>query len=125
MNAKEYDAVAAHIDLAVENVAETLLQVSHAIHGEPELAFEEYFACELLSSTLRDNDLEVETGVYSLETAFETAINSEQDGPTVAVLAEYDALPQIGHACGHNIIATTALGRLLPSMQWLNHYQGV
>ena len=43
MNAKEYDAVAAHIDLAVENVAETLLQVSHAIHGEPELAFEEYF----------------------------------------------------------------------------------
>ncbi len=113
MNAKEYDAVAAHIDLAVENVAETLLQVSHAIHDEPELAFEEYFACELLSSTLRDNDLEVETGVYSLETAFETTINSEQDGPTVAVLAEYDALPQIGHACGHNIIATTALGATL------------
>ena len=113
MNAKEYGAVAAHIDLAVENVAETLLQVSHAIHGEPELAFEEYFACELLSSTLRDNDLEVETGVYSLETAFETTINSEQDGPTVAVLAEYDALPQIGHACGHNIIATTALGATL------------
>ena len=113
MNAREYGAVAAHIDLAVENVAETLLQVSHAIHGEPELAFEEYFACELLSSTLRDNDLEVETGVYSLETAFETTINSEQDGPTVAVLAEYDALPQIGHACGHNIIATTALGATL------------
>ena len=113
MNAKEYDAVAAHIDLAVENVAETLLQVSHAIHGEPELAFEEYFACELLSSTLRDADLDVETGVYSLETAFETTINSEQDGPTVAVLAEYDALPQIGHACGHNIIATTALGATL------------
>ena len=113
MNAKEYDAVAAHIDLAVENVAETLLQVSHAIHGEPELAFEEYFACELLSSTLRDSDLDVETGVYSLETAFETTINSEQDGPTVAVLAEYDALPQIGHACGHNIIATTALGATL------------
>lgn len=113
MNAKEYGAVAAHIDLAVENVAETLLQVSHAIHGEPELAFEEYFACELLSSTLRDSDLDVETGVYSLETAFETTINSEQDGPTVAVLAEYDALPQIGHACGHNIIATTALGATL------------
>ena len=113
MNAKEYDAVAPHIDLAVENVAETLLQVSHAIHGEPELAFEEYFACELLSSTLRDSDLDVETGVYSLETAFETTINSEQDGPTVAVLAEYDALPQIGHACGHNIIATTALGATL------------
>ena len=113
MNAKEYDAVAAHIDLAVENVAETLLQVSHAIHGKPELAFEEYFACELLSKSLRDNDLDVEIGVYSLETAFETTINSEQDGPTVAVLAEYDALPQIGHACGHNIIATTALGATL------------
>ena len=113
MNTKEHGAVAEHIDLAVENAAETLLKVSHAIHGKPELAFEEHFACALLSETLRDHDLNVETGVYSLETAFETTINSERDGPTVAVLAEYDALPQIGHACGHNIIATTALGATL------------
>ena len=88
MNTKEHGAVAEHIDLAVENAAETLLEVSHAIHSKPELAFEEHFACALLSETLRDHDLNVETGVYSLETAFETTINSERDGPTVAVLAE-------------------------------------
>ena len=105
--------VSAQIDAAVGNVAGILLEVSHAIHDKPELAFEEHFACEVLAQTLRDHDLEVETGVYSLETAFATTINSERAGPTVAVLAEYDALPQIGHACGHNIIATSALGATL------------
>ena len=105
--------VSAQIDAAVGNVATTLLEVSHAIHEKPELAFEEYFACELLAQTLRDHDLEVETGVYSLETAFATTINSDRAGPVVALLAEYDALPRIGHACGHNIIATSALGATL------------
>ena len=105
--------VSAKIDAAVEQAAETLLEVSHAIHDKPELAFEEHFACEVLAKTLRDHNLSVATGVYSLETAFETTINSEQVGPTVAVLAEYDALPQIGHACGHNVIATSALGATL------------
>ena len=105
--------VSAKIDAAVEQAAETLLEVSHAIHDKPELAFEEHFACEVLAKTLRDHNLSVATGVYSLETAFETTINSEQAGPTVAVLAEYDALPQIGHACGHNVIATSALGATL------------
>lgn len=101
------------IEDAVDASAETLLRVSHAIHEKPELAFKEYFACELLTETLRNNALEVQTGVYSLETAFETTINAGEAGPTVAVLAEYDALPDIGHACGHNIIATTALGAAL------------
>ena len=67
----------------------------------------------MLAKTLRDHNLSVATGVYSLKTAFETTINPEQAGPTVAVLAEYDALPQIGHACGHNVIATSALGATL------------
>ena len=96
-----------------EASTETLLRVSHAIHDNPELAFEEHFACELLTQTLRDHSMEVHTAVYSLETAFETTINADESGPTVAVLAEYDALPDIGHACGHNIIATTALGAAL------------
>ena len=101
------------IEAAVDASADTLLQVSHAIHEKPELAFEEHFACGLLTDTLRENALDVQTGVYSLNTAFETTINASQQGPTVAVLAEYDALPDIGHACGHNIIATTALGAAL------------
>ena len=113
MTDTELTALRAEIDTAVDTVSQTLLDVSHAIHERPELAFEEHFACEILSNTLRDHALPVETGVYTLETAFETTINPDRGGPTVAVLAEYDALPDIGHACGHNIIATTALGAAL------------
>lgn len=107
------DKIRAQIDAAVEEAASTLLRVSHAIHEKPELAFQEHFACQTLTETLREHSLEVDTGVYTLETAFETTINKSQSGPTVAILAEYDALPDIGHACGHNIIATTALGATL------------
>ena len=113
MTDTELTALRAEIDTAVDTVSQTLLDVSHAIHERPELAFEEHFACEILSNTLRDHALPVETGVYTLDTAFETTINQDRAGPTVAVLAEYDALPDIGHACGHNIIATTALGAAL------------
>ena len=113
MSNTEHAALRTEIDTAVDTVARTLLDVSHAIHERPELAFEEHFACEILANTLRNHALTVETGVYTLETAFETTINPDLDGPTVAVLAEYDALPDIGHACGHNIIATTALGAAL------------
>ena len=113
MSDTQHATLRAEIDTAVDTVAQTLIDVSHAIHARPELAFEEHFACETLTSTLRDHALPVETGVYTLPTAFESTINPDRDGPTVAVLAEYDALPNIGHACGHNIIATTALGAAL------------
>ena len=97
----------------IDSLADTLLDVSHAIHARPELAFHEYHACELLTRTLAGQGLPAETGVFTLETAFETQINPDSSGPTVAVLAEYDALPGIGHACGHNLIATAALGATL------------
>ena len=110
--------VSAQIDAAVGNVATTLLGFP-TIHEKPELAFEEYFACELLAQTLRDHDLEVETGVYSLETAFTTTINSDRAGPVVALLAEYDALPRSGH--GHKYYdvgarATLALNAVAASL---------
>ncbi len=109
MSEATYEKIKEHID----NVADEIIEVSRAIHAKPELAFEEYFACETLTNTLDRHGLEPEAGVFTLETAFESKINADRDGPTVAVLAEYDALPGIGHACGHNIIATTALGATL------------
>ena len=107
------EATYAEILAAIDNVADDLIEASHAIHANPELAFKEYFACETLAKSLAQHDLPVETGVFTLETAFETQLNADSDGPTVAILAEYDALPGIGHACGHNIIATTALEELM------------
>lgn len=94
---------------AIERLEPELLRISHAIHATPELAFEEHHACALLVEALRKGNLEVDAGAYGLATAFEAEFGSSE-GPGVAVLAEYDALPEIGHACGHNLIATAALG---------------
>ncbi len=96
----------------IDALSDDLLSVSHAIHERPELAFREHFASDLLCSTVERFGLTPRRGVYGLETAFEADF-AGSDGPTVALLAEYDALPGIGHACGHNLIATAALGAVL------------
>ena len=92
----------------VEERRAALLAVAHEIHAHPELAFQEQRAAALLVRTLAEEGLPVEAPAYGLDTAFECRVGD--DGPTVALLAEYDALPGIGHACGHNLIATAALG---------------
>ena len=98
----------------IDGIAEQLLEVSHEIHAHPELAFEEHKASEILASTAEDSGLDVQRGVYGLDTAFESRFSGGGgDGPNLAVLAEYDALPGIGHSCGHNLIATAALGAAL------------
>ncbi len=98
---------------AVDAASDALLAVSHDIHAHPELAFEEVHACQVLTDALKANDIECDTGVFTLPTAFDAHLKTQGGGPTVAVLAEYDALPGIGHACGHNLIATAALGATL------------
>lgn len=92
----------------VDRRADLLVDVSHQIHARPELCFEERFAHDLLTQVLDDEGLEVTRGAYGLDTAFEARAGSA--GPAIAVLCEYDALPEIGHACGHNIIAAAGLG---------------
>lgn len=101
------------INESIDAAADELIEASHQIHAKPELAFKEFFACETLTGVLKEHDLEVETGVFTLETAFQSDLKGSENGPVAAILAEYDALPGIGHACGHNIIATTALGATL------------
>jgi amidohydrolase len=85
-----------------------LLEASHAIWDRPELAFEEHHAHDLLTSVLAGEGLDTERGAFGVPTAFQAVAGDR--GPTIAVLCEYDALPEIGHACGHNIIATAGLG---------------
>jgi amidohydrolase len=93
---------------AVDRMQDELLRLSRAIHARPELAFEEFAAKELLVDALRKAGLDVEAGAYGLETAFVSEFGPS--GPCVAVLAEYDALPEIGHGCGHNLIAAAGVG---------------
>jgi amidohydrolase len=97
---------------SVDLMRDDLLSVSHEIHANPELAFEEHHAAEVLQGAVTRAGLDVRPGAYGLETAFESEFGPE-GGATVALLAEYDALPGIGHACGHNLIATAALGAAL------------
>ncbi|MBC8364472.1 MAG: M20 family metallopeptidase [Actinobacteria bacterium] len=96
--------VCAHID----GLADLLLATSHDIHANPELCYEEHHAHRVLTDVLEEQGLTPIRGAYGIETAFEARAGTE--GPEVAVLCEYDALPGIGHACGHNIIAAAGLG---------------
>jgi amidohydrolase len=95
---------------AVDARREELIQISDTIHANPEIRFEEFEAAKLLSGVLEANGFAVERGVAGLETAFMATQAGAHEGPRVAILAEYDALPGLGHACGHNIIGTAALG---------------
>ncbi len=96
----------------VDRLSPELLQVSRFLHANPELAFEEYQAADLLTRTMEAHGFSVERGAAGLATAF-TATYASGDGPTIAFLAEYDALPGIGHACGHNLIASGSVGAAL------------
>jgi len=93
---------------AIDSVADLILSISHQIHAQPETAYQEIFASNLLADTLESFGFQIERGVAGIPTAFR-ASKGNPNGPRVAFLAEYDALPEIGHACGHNIIATSAL----------------
>lgn len=95
----------------IEADAPVLIELSHRLHAHPELAYEEFVSSALLADALEAGRLEVARGVYGLETAFLATAGSARSGaPHVVICAEYDALPEIGHACGHNIIGASSVG---------------
>ena len=106
----------------VDQRAEMLLDASHRIHDNPELGYEETYAHDLLTGILQDEGLDVEPHAFGLTTAF--AARAGTTGPTIAVCCEYDALPTIGHACGHNIIAAAGLGAGLAAAALANELGG-
>ena len=97
----------------IDEIRDQLIGISDEIHRNPEVAFKETLAAKLLVDELKKAGFEVEQGVAGMETAIVAVHPDQSTGPTIAILAEYDALPQIGHACGHNLIATAALGACL------------
>jgi amidohydrolase len=104
-------AYARHVTQAVEALRRELTDISLDIHAHPELNYQEHHAAQVLADALERHGFKVERGVGGVETAFRGVIEGGNgDGPTVALLAEYDALPGIGHGCGHNLIAMSNLG---------------
>lgn len=96
----------------IDELSTELTGLLRRIHGLAETAFEEHESAAAIAELLRSHGIEVETGVFGLDTAFRASTGSGA-GRTIAILAEYDALPEIGHGCGHNLIATCAVGAFL------------
>ena len=107
---------------AVDALAPRLIEISHRIHENPELGFEEHFAHDLLAGAAEAAGLEVQRQAYGVDTAF--AARAGTAGPLVAFLCEYDALPGIGHGCGHNIIAASGLGAGLAAAEVVEELGG-
>jgi amidohydrolase len=106
----------------IESRRGELNEISMEIHDNPELGFKEEKAAELLTGYLEKNGFSVERGICDLPTAFRASYGTGK--PKIAVLAEYDALPDIGHACGHNIIATSAIGAAVASKTTVERLNG-
>ncbi len=107
--ANKKDQVCKYID----EQADRLRSVSSEIYANPELKLKEYDAARLLVRELEKGQFAVTLGVGGLDTAISAVHPEESEGPSVAIIGEYDALPELGHACGHNLIAAAALGASL------------
>ncbi|MGL6066615.1 MAG: amidohydrolase, partial [Cetobacterium sp.] len=97
------------IDFLNEN-REEFISLSQSIHKNPEIGNEEYFASELLTNYLESRGFSIERDIAGHKTGFVARKKSiHGDSPKIAFLAEYDALPNLGHACGHNIIGSISI----------------
>lgn len=94
----------------IDKLRKELIDLSNKIHDNPETMFQEYKACKWLTSTLESHNFKVEKNVAGMETAFKAVCPSKKKSPKIAFLAEYDALPGIGHGCGHNLISAMSIG---------------
>ena len=103
---------------------EKLWEMSDYLYHHPELGNQEYNSMKLLVEFLQAHDFKVETGLVERETSFRAVFDSEKPGPTIGFLAEYDALPGVGHGCGHNMIATMGVGAGVTLSKVLHHTGG-
>jgi amidohydrolase len=104
--------LAAALEARVDALAGDLSEVVHTLHGDPETAYEEHRSAAFLVELLNRHGIKAELGVFGLSTAVRAEIGSGS-GPAIAILSEYDALPEVGHACGHNVIAATGVGAFI------------
>ncbi|MBI5788284.1 MAG: M20 family metallopeptidase [Candidatus Schekmanbacteria bacterium] len=104
------------IQSAVHNLAPELIEISRYLHANPETSFQEHKAVARLTAYLDKQGFAVNTGIANLPTAFQ-AVYGKQPSPAIAFLAEYDALPALGHACGHNLIAASSIGAAVALQQ--------
>jgi len=118
----EIEELKLEVGHSIESQRERLIRLSLNIHDNPELGFKEEKAATWLARYLEDSRFHVERGIAGLATAFRATYG--QESPRIALLAEYDALPKIGHACGHNIIGVSAVGAGVASRRIIEQLGG-
>lgn len=104
------DADKKQVTVLVERFAPEISRIATLIGRNPELGHKEHYAAKILCGFLQEQKFDVELGIADLATAFRAEYSQGLPGPKVALLAEYDALPGVGHGCGHNLIAAAAIG---------------
>ena len=119
------DQTKALLGKEVEAVAENLFAVSEFLYQNPEIGFQEIKAVDYLGRFLADRGFQVEKGIGGLKTSFRASLSGQPlKRPTFAFLAEYDALPVVGHGCGHNLIAAASLGAAVALKKYASALQG-
>jgi len=109
----------APLDAAVEAVLPDALDLSHRVHAAPEIAFEERQASQWTAELLTRHGFEVTAPAGGLDTAFVARWQGERPGPVIAFAGEYDALPEVGHGCGHNLMCSSSAGAAVAAAQTL------
>lgn len=113
-----------HIEALVERHAEELISLALKIHAHPELGMEEHRASTWQTELLETHGFDVMKPYFNLPTAYRAEYRGTKDGPTICFLSEYDALPELGHGCGHNLIAMVGVGAALASKLLVDKYGG-
>lgn len=108
----------------IDELEDELVALGETLHENPELAFQEFEAVRNITTLLEKHGFNIIMGTGMLKTAFKAEYIGKDEGPTVAFLAEYDALPQIGHGCGHNLIATMAVGAAIGLKEVADYIDG-
>jgi len=108
----------------VDKLSNEILYISEYLYMNPELGSEEYKACSLLTEILAKHGFKIERELLGMKTAFKASFTGLSEKPKIAFLAEYDALPGIGHGCGHNVIAATAVGAAISISKVLPEVEG-
>ena len=104
---------------AVDAIVPDALDLSHRVHANPEIAFQERQAASWTAELLRAHGFDVEAPVGGLETAFVARWRGDRPGPVIAFAGEYDALPEVGHGCGHNLMCSSSAGAALAAARVL------
>src|SRR5690554_5823837 len=94
----------------INEIKEKLWTINKELYENPELGDQEYNSMKLLTNLLEEHHFNVEVGTVNRPTAFKAVYKGDKPGPAIAYLAEYDALPDVGHGCGHNLIGTMSVG---------------